>query len=245
MDDPRLTSGPDNRTPDLAPQFGTEPQPHLEQPVAHSHARSLARVQALPWLLFIIMLALSAWLAWRAFGPQDHGDPLATTLLAFEKQNQLTVFSAELSPVVSSEDTRFFGTIRSRQIAVIPARVDYTLDLSKIDAARLDWNAQTTTLDVQLPQILVGRPNLDEGRAQYLREGIWITSDAQNKLTRDNTVLAEQEAVKQAANPVLVGLARSAAKDAIRQNLTIPLQVAGYGNVTVNVRFDGEESTAQ
>ncbi|HAV80890.1 MAG TPA: DUF4230 domain-containing protein, partial [Erythrobacter sp.] len=28
--------------------------------------------------------------------------------------------------------------------------------------------------------------------------------------------------------------------DAVRQNLTIPLQMAGYGDVTVNVRFDGE-----
>ena len=45
---------------------------------------------------------------------------------------------------------------------------------------------------------------------------------------------------KAAANPVLMGIARGAAKDAIRQNLAIPLQVAGYGEVTVRVRFDGE-----
>lgn len=91
----------------------------------------------------------------------------------------------------------------------------------------------------------VGRPNLDEGRAQYLREGIWIGRDAQDKLTRDNTRLAEQQAQEQAANPVLMGLARTAAKDAIRQNLAIPLQVAGFGNVTVNVRFDGEAVPAR
>ncbi len=244
MDDNRLTSGTGTQ-PDRDPR----PALHRENPppagANSGRTPSLARVQALPWLLFIIMLALSAWLAWRAFGPEDRGDPLATTLLSFERQNQLTVFSAELSPVVSSEDTRFFGTIRSRQVAVIPARVDYRLDLSEMDASRLQWHADTTTLDVQLPAITVGRPNLDEGRAQYLREGVWISRDAQDSLNRDNTTLAEQEAVKQAANPVLLGLARSAAKDAIRQNLTIPLQVAGYGNVTVNVRFDGEESTAQ
>ena len=33
-------------------------------------------------------------------------------------------------------------------------------------------------------------------------------------------------------------------KDAIRQNLAIPLQVAGYGDVTVTVRFDGEPAPA-
>jgi hypothetical protein len=42
-----------------------------------------------------------------------------------------------------------------------------------------------------------------------------------------------------------MGLARSAAKDAIRQNLAIPLEVAGFGEVTVNVRFDGEDIPAR
>ena len=205
----------------------------------------LARVQALPWLLFIFMLALSACLAWRAFGPEDYGDPLATSLVAFEKQNRLTVFSAQLSPVVASTDSRLFGAIRSRQVAVIPARVDYTLDLAQMDRNRLAWNEDTSTLEVQLPPLRVGRPNLDEGRAQYLREGLWISRDAQDNLSRQNTRLAEQQAVEQAANPVLMGLARAAAKDAIRQNLAIPLEVAGFGEVTVNVRFDGEALPAR
>jgi hypothetical protein len=95
-------------------------------------------------------------------------------------------------------------------------------------------------MDVQLPALIVGRPNLDEARAQYLREGIWITNKAQDRLTRNNTRLAEQQAVQQAANPVLLDLARTAAREAIGQNLAIPLQVAGYGDVKVDVRFDGE-----
>lgn len=202
--------------------------------------QSLARIQALPWMMFIAVLALAVWLGWRAFGPGNLGDPLATSLVAFEKQNKLTVFSAELAPVVASDDSRMFGMVQSRQVAVIPARVDYTLDLSQVGPERLAWNADTQVLDVQLPAIKVGKPNLDEGRAQYLREGIWISRDAQDNLTRKNTQLAEQQAVKQAANPALMAIARGAAKDAIRQNLAIPLKVAGYGDVTVNVRLDGE-----
>lgn len=205
----------------------------------NASAAAPARRAALPWLLFVLALAVAAWAAWRAFGPRPAGDPLATTLTAFEKQNRLTVFSAQLSPVVANDDEAMFGLIRSRQIAVIPARVDYTIDLSAMGRDRLSWDAEAKRLDVRLPALTLSRPNLDEARAQYLREGVWISRTAQDRLTRANTRLAERQAAEQAANPVLMGLARAAAKDAIRQNLAIPLQVAGYGAVTVAVRFDG------
>lgn len=199
-----------------------------------------ARTSALPWLLFIAALALAAWALWRAFATPDQGDPLGTTLTAFEKQNRLTVFSAQLSPVVASNQDALLGMLKSRQVAVIPARVEYSLDLSTMTRDRLAWNADTKRMDVRLPALAISRPNLDEGRAQYLREGVWIGRDTQDKLTRDNTQLAERQAAEQAANPVLLGLARAAAKDAVRQNLAIPLQVAGFGDVTVAVRFDGD-----
>ncbi len=233
----------DLKAADTGPEVPTAtmegPETSSPEPVA-AREKPLAQVQAVPWLIVIGLLAAVAWLAWRAFGPQDLGDPLATSLAAFETQNELTVFSAEFAPVVVSNDSRFFGTINSRQVAVIPARVSYTLDLSGVDRNRLNWDADSETLSVQLPALDIGRPNLDESRAQYLREGIWISRDAQDNLTRQNTRLAERQATERATNPVLLDLARAAAKDAIRQNLAIPLDVAGYGDVTVNVRFDGE-----
>lgn len=219
MDDLRLTPAPAGATPRRAP---------------------LAVRSALPWLLLMAALALAGWALWQLYKPAPVGDPLATTLVAFEKQDRLTVFSAELAPVVASDDARLFGMIKSRQVAVIPARVDYTLDLAQVGRSRMQWNPAARRLDVVLPQLTLSRPNMDEGRAQYLREGVWISRAAQEKLTRANTQAAEQQAAQGAANPALMALARGAAKDAIRQNLAIPLQVAGFGDVTVAVRFDGE-----
>lgn len=210
-------------------------------PVTRASTPSLARIQAVPWMIVIGLIALSAWLGWKAFGPTElDGDPIATSLIAFEEQNRLTVFSAQLSPVVASEDSRLFGALKSRQVAVIPARVDYSIDLSRIEARRLNWNPQNETLTVQLPPVRVGVPNLDEARAQYLREGVWITREAQDKLTRANTRLAEQQAMEAAANPSLMKLAQESGRTAVRQNLAIPLRVAGFGDVKVEVRFDGE-----
>lgn len=198
------------------------------------------RGNGLPWLVAAAALAGAGYLGWVAYGPEDHGDPITTSLAAFEKANRLTVFSAQLVPVVTSDDERMFGLLKSRQVAVIPARVDYTLDLSRLDAGRLGWDKEGKRLDVTLPPLQVSKPNMDEANAQYLREGVWITGDAQAKLTRSNTIVAEREAAKQAANPALLDLARTAAKQAVAQNLSVPLQVAGYGDVRVTVHFDGE-----
>lgn len=211
------------------------PEPRREKP--------LAQVQAVPWLIVILLLALAAWLALKAFGPNEtNGDPVATSLVAFEQQNALTVFSAQLAPVVASEDSRLFGTIKSKQVAVIPARVDYTLDLSRMDERRMKWDEASKTLTVQLPPIRLGTPNLDESEAQYLREGVWISRDAQDSLTRANTRLAEQQAMEGAANPTLMTLARDAGRSAVAQNLAIPLQVAGFGDVKVVVTYDDDRA---
>lgn len=225
---------------DSKPTVTTETPPAQTVLPEVRRERPVARASALPWLLFLVALAAVAWFAFLK--PDRLGDPLATSLVAFDKQNRLTVFSAQLAPVVAADDTRYFGLIKSKQVAVIPARVDYTLDLSAMNRDRLKWSEETKTLDVQLPPLTLSRPNLDEARAQYLRESVFITREAQDKLNRNNTRLAEQQAMAQAANPVLMSLARGAAKDAIRQNLAIPLQVAGFGEVKVAVRFEGERA---
>lgn len=203
--------------------------------------RGLARRSMLPWVLFILALALAAWALWRASAPEEKPrDPLATALVAFEKQNRLTVFSAQLSPVVASDESSFLGLMKSRQVAVIPARIDYMLDLSARDRNRLSWDGEAQRLDVRLPPLQLSRPSLDEGRARYMREGALIAATTRDRLSRAITRLAEQQAGQAATDPVLLDLARAAAKDVIRQNLAIPLDVAGFGKVSVTVRFDGE-----
>ena len=70
---------------------------------------------------------------------------------------------------------------------------------------------------------------------------MWIPRDVQAKLTQNNTLLAERQASEAAANPVLMDLARAAAKQAMQQNLAAPLQAAGYKDATIDVRFGGEK----
>lgn len=213
-----------------------EPQVRREQ--------SLARTQAVPWLIVIVLLAAAAWLGWRAFFYHEEGDPVGSAMLAFEKQNSLTVFSSRFEVVAESEDRRgIMGVdlLKSRQAAIIPATVEYRLDLSTMDRDRFEWNDSNDTMTVVLPQLRISRPNLDEAEQKTFTEGAYVSRDASADLARNNSRQAERKAAEFAKNPEVLALARQAAKDAVRQNLAIPLEVAGYGNVTVNVRFDGEK----
>ena len=187
---------------------------------------------------------LSAWLGYKAFFDKVEGDPVGSAMLAFQKQNSLTVFSSRFEVVATSEDNRGvlnIDLLRSRQAAVIPALVEYRIDMAQVDRDRFQWDDAADTLTVTLPPLRISRPNLDEGAARYFTEGTFVTRDASRDLSRNNTLQAERKAVEFARNPEVIALARDAARQAVRQNLAIPLASAGYGEVKVQVRFDGEE----
>ncbi len=227
----------------MADDLKTRPPATLEEPVGRE--QPLARMQAVPWLIVIALLAAVAWLGWRAFLYSEEGDPVGSAMLAFEKQNSLTVFSSRFEVVAESEDRRGImgiDLIKSRQAAIIPATVEYRLDLSSMDRDRFRWDDASDTLDVILPPLRISRPNLDEGAQKTFTEGSYVSRDASADLARNNSLQAERKAAEFAKNPEVLALARQAAKQAVRQNLAIPLQVAGYGDVTVDVRFDGENA---
>lgn len=211
-------------------------------PAVHRE-KSLARIQAVPWLIVIGLLALVAWLGWKAFFERTEGDPVASAMLAFEKQNSLTVFSSRFEVVAESTNSQGvlgIDLLKSRQAAIIPAMVEYRLDLSRMDRDRFQWNDDTSTLAVTLPTLRISRPNLDEAQARVFTEGNFVTGGAAQALARNNSLQAERKAAEFAKNPQVLDLARNAAREAVRQNLAIPLQVAGYRDAKVTVRFDGE-----
>lgn len=209
--------------------------------------QSLARIQAVPWLIVIVLIAATAWLTWRAFFYNPTADPVGSAMLAFQKQNSLTVFSSRFEVVAESTNSQGvlgINVLRSRQAAIIPALVEYRLDLSSMNRDRLRWDEGSQTLAVTLPELKVSRPNLDEAQAKTFTEGNFVTGGAAQSLAKNNSLQAERKAGTFARNPEVMALARQAAKDAVRQNLAIPLQVAGFENAKVTVAFDGEPAAA-
>ncbi len=228
MDDPHLTR-PRPRKDSLAP--------------AVNSAQNLARASALPWVAVVVLLALVGWLSWKAFFAREEGDAVTSAMLAFEKQNSLVVLTSRFQIVAQSMNTKSIlgvPVIESNQAMIVPASVDYRIDLSRVDRDRLSWDGESKTLSVRLPPLRISEPNIREGKAIFFEDGLFVSSSSSRSLSTNNSRQAERKAIAFAKNPEILGIARAAAKDAIRQNLAIPLQVAGYGDVKVNVRFDGE-----
>lgn len=219
------------------------------QPAPRREA-GLARLQAVPWLIVIVLLAAVAWLGWRAFFHEEEGDIVGSAMLAFEEQNSLTVFSSRFEVVAESVSTPSVGpldieALESRQAMIVPATVEYRLDLSQMDRGDFAWDPETETLDVVLPGLRISTPNIDEAAARYFTDGFYVSREASVSLSRNNSRQAAERAASFARNPQILSMARKAAAQAIRQNLAIPLQVAGYGDVTVNVRFEGQTPATQ
>ncbi len=208
---------------------------------------NLARVQGVPWLIIVALLAAVAWLGWKAFFESEEGDPVGSAMLAFQKQNSLTVFSSRFEVVAESTDSRGVAGVpilQSRQATIVPATVEYRVDLAQMDRDRLRWDEASRTLEVILPPLRISRPNIDEGRARVFTEGVFVTRDAAQDLSRNNSLQAEAKAAAFAKNPEVLALARQAAREALRQNLAVPLASVAKGEVTVEVRFDGEAPAA-
>ncbi|WP_242447467.1 DUF4230 domain-containing protein [Aurantiacibacter aquimixticola] len=213
----------------------------LGAPRAHGELVSRPASPAL-WVVITLMAVALAWLAWERWGPQDDGDIVGSAMLAFEEQNALTVFSSRFEVVAQSTSTPSVGplefeALQTRQAMIVPATVEYRLDLSDMERGNFTWDEASETLDVTLPPLTVSTPNINEAEARYFTDGVYVSRDASVSLSRSNSRIAEERAREFAANPEVTKMARDAARAAIRQNLAIPLQVAGYGDVQVRVRF--------
>lgn len=191
-------------------------------------------------LVALLLLAATLFLGWRAYFYQAEGDPVASAMLAFEKQNSLVVFASRFEVVAESEYEQTIATVpvrRIRQAMIVPASIDYRLDLSAMQRGDFDWNEASQTLTVTLPQLQTSRPNLDEANARLFTEGLLNTGGSQQMLSEKNSQVAEEKAAAFAKNPEVLALARTAAREAVRQNLAVPLQIAGHERARVEVRF--------
>lgn len=190
-------------------------------------------------LLALVAIALGAW-AYRRWGTAEPPDPVGTMVLAFQKQNDLTVFGAQVATVTNQVRSRAGGMLVNRQTTIIPGTVEYRLDQRLLTPDRFRWNAEAQTMVLTLPGIRISPPNLDGSRTQIYRSGPPMFAAMRDEMARQGVRDARREAVRQASSALLQQLARTAAREAMTQNILLPLRAAGFDRATVTVRFADE-----
>lgn len=237
----------EGRLPEIPETVANRPDPSTaaapsSPPQVHPPASAAAGLSLGVRTLIMALIAASLFLGWRAYYFEEEGDPVASAMFAFEKQNSLVVFSSRFEVVAEAEYQQTIAAIpvrRVRQAMIVPATVDYRIDLSGIEAADFEWEETTQTLTVTVPQVQTSTPNIDEAGARLFTEGVLNTGGSQQMLSKKNSEIAQQKASTFAKSPEILSLVRPAAKEALRQNLTVPLQMAGFDNARVEVRFEG------
>ena len=180
----------------------------------------------------------------RLFGGPDPETVATSALQSMRAQNRLVPFVARYVSVVSSRQERLGGLVSAERTLVLPGDVRYELDLAKLEADDVQWDAASNTLSVTLPEIELAGPEVDLAAAREYGEGgvLSAVTDADGALDRNNRARAVADLRKQAGGAVPMRLAREAGRQAVERSFALPLQAAGFDKVRVVARFPTEGS---
>lgn len=180
----------------------------------------------------------------RLFGGPDPETVASSALQSMRAQNRLVPFVARYVSVVSSRQDRLGGLVSSERTLILPGDVRYELDLAKLGAEDVQWDAGSSTLSVTLPEIEIAGPEVDLAAArEYGENGVLSNlTDADQALDRANRARAVADLRKQAGAGVPMRLAREAGRQAVERSFALPLQAAGFDNAKVVARYPTEGS---
>jgi hypothetical protein len=161
------------------------------------------------------------------------------SLQGLREQNRLSALVANYVAVVTTTQHRF--GLEAQKTLIMPGLVRYEVDLGKLDAKDVRWDASARELKVVLPPLEVAGPQVDLTHVkEYDAGGLLIRlTDAATTLDAANRAAGQAELLRQAREPVPIALAKDATRRAIERSFALPLRAAGL-DATVRVRFPDE-----
>lgn len=162
---------------------------------------------------------------------------LKTTIESLREENKLLVFSYKGSATVRAERTVWwlFG---GRQELIVPAVVNYYLDLSKLTLADVTYDDRAKLVRVKLPPLTMGDIAFQPENATTINGGLLTWNEAQvEALRKMNYATARRAMVAQTQQSGLVNAAQRSAITDITSHFEIPLRIAGQPDVKVVATF--------
>ena len=193
-------------------------------------------------LVLGVLVGVTTGIADRLFGGPNPTTIASASLESMRAQNRLIAFVARYVSVTTSETNRL--GFSAKRTLILPGDVRYELDLSKLQPRDVSWDASTSTLRVQLPEIESAGPDVDIAAAQEYGAGgvLSALTNANQQLDSANRAKAVADLRKQAQGATQMRLARQAARAAIERSFAMPLVAAGFKDAKVVARFPTEGS---
>ena len=163
---------------------------------------------------------------------------LAATVESLREENKLVVWSYRGTAKVRARDTDWW-VFESEQELIVPASVDYLLNLSDLTLANVDYNEPAKLVRVKLPRLKLSDVAFYPEQATTINGGLLTFSDDKvQTLNKRAYRTARKAVIAQAQQPAMVNLAKRQARENVEEFFGIPLRIAGHPDVKVVATFD-------
>ena len=143
----------------------------------------------------------------------------------------------------TASTTRMWGWLRYVRLIKAPYDVDYFVNLGALKPRDFRYDSRRRTLLVEVPDVVVGNPNVDEGRVTLdTTTGFLPPRGAMAELQKMVSAKATTVVAAKAREPENMRKARENGRAALERLFAGSLDAAGLP-VTVTVRFAGEPRT--
>jgi len=178
-----------------------------------------------------------------AFAPKGKVVQTATTtLLKMERENQLVTTRAFVQAVVRHRDEQWYGN--AEVVRIVPGTIHYAVNLAEIDRNKIEYDEQSKTLWVPLPDVKILSIDPDLTKAETIRNLDMLRTE---QLTGNALEEATEKMVRPALeelgkSPEIIKTAKDQAVVSVRQLLESALDATGAG-VRVKPYFKSEGKT--
>lgn len=165
-------------------------------------------------------------------------DVLSATVESLRAENKLVVWSYQGTVKVRAKDTDWW-VFESEQTLIVPASVDYRLDLNELTLADVEYDESAKLVRVELPSLKLSDVAFYPEQATTINGGVLTYSDEKVQgLNKRAYGAARRAVVAQAQQRAMVDVAKRQAKENIEEYFAIPLRIAGHPDVKVVATFD-------
>ncbi|MCI0523666.1 MAG: DUF4230 domain-containing protein [Acidobacteria bacterium] len=195
----------------------------------------------------VAILASYAFMTGRGvydiFAPQGRVvQTVNTTLLKMERENQLVTTRAFVQAVVRHRDEQWYGN--AEVIRIVPATIHYAVNLAGIDREKLEYDDQSKTLWVPLPDVEILSIDPDLTKSETIRNlDAFRTEGLTGNILEESTEKKVRPTLEELGkSPQIINTAKDQAIVSVRRLLESALDAAGTG-VSVKPYFKSEGKT--